>query len=42
MATDRNNAGGGPLLIGTSPCYPGNLRSDIPRNPLVITQADEG
>lgn len=25
-------------LIGSSPCFSGSLRRDIPRNPLVITQ----
>lgn len=37
----RNNVGAGPLLIATSPCYPGNLRSDIPRNPPVIGQGPQ-
>ena len=37
----RNNAGAAPLLIGTSPCYPGNLRADIPRNPPVIAQSPQ-
>jgi hypothetical protein len=35
----RTNPQYPPSLIGSSPCYPGNLRNeDIPRNPPVITQ----
>ncbi|QVI27289.1 hypothetical protein MN2019_24290 [Mycolicibacterium neoaurum] len=34
----RTDAGAAPLLIGTSPCYPGDLRTDIPRNPPLIPQ----
>lgn len=33
----RNNAKATPFLIGSSPCYSGNLRQNIPRNPPVIT-----
>lgn len=29
---------GGPLLIGSSPCYPNGLQADTPRNPTLITQ----
>lgn len=28
-----------PSIIGSSPCFPGNLRRDIEPNPAVITQA---
>ena len=32
----------GDSLIGSSPCYPGSLRTDIPRNPPVITRNEAG
>lgn len=35
----RNNVAATPFLIGSSPCFPGNLRRDIPWNPPVITQS---
>jgi hypothetical protein len=38
----RNNAGAGPLLIGSSPCYPGSLRADTPRNPPLVNQNAAG
>lgn len=30
-----------PSVIGASPCFPGNLRADIPRNPPVIKQGGQ-
>lgn len=38
----RNKVGATPFLIGSSPCYPGSLRGDIPRNPPLIKQPPTG